>query len=103
MRPTLPHVEALGETRYQHAIPIMLVRDPQEYLPGQQDASVALTSLAEMLRWAQNDARSRSIWLLGFGLACRGMEMIATASAPQYDLGRFGFGAFGPALDKPTC
>lgn len=40
-----------------------------EYLPGQQEAPVALTSLADMLRWAQNYARSRPIWPLDFGLA----------------------------------
>src|SRR5262249_45321443 len=66
----------------------------QEYLPGQQESPVALTSLAAMLRWAQNYTRSRSIWPLGFGLACCGMEMIATASAPQHDLGRFGSEVF---------
>jgi NADH-quinone oxidoreductase subunit B len=55
---------------------------------------VMLTSLAEMVQWAQNWARSRSIWPLGYGLACCAIELIASASAPQYDLSRFGYEVF---------
>ena len=53
-----------------------------------------LTSLADMLQWAQNWARSKSVWPLGYGLACCAIEMIASASAPQYDLSRFGSEVF---------
>jgi NADH-quinone oxidoreductase subunit B len=69
-------------------------RRTAEYVPGQQEAGVVLTSVADMLRWAQNYARSRSIWPLGYGLACCAIEMIAAASAPQYDLSRFGSEVF---------
>jgi NADH-quinone oxidoreductase subunit B len=56
--------------------------------------AVQLTSLADMLHWAQNWARSKSVWPLGYGLACCAIEMIASASAPQYDLSRFGSEVF---------
>ena len=69
-------------------------RRPGEYTPGEQEPGVALTSLHDMLVWARNFARSRSIWPLGYGLACCGIEMIATASAPQTDLARFGSEVF---------
>ncbi|MFL5697374.1 MAG: NADH-quinone oxidoreductase subunit B, partial [Ktedonobacteraceae bacterium] len=67
---------------------------PQEYTPGDQEYPVQLTSLADMLQWAQNWARSKSVWPLGYGLACCAIEMIASASAPQYDLSRFGSEVF---------
>ena len=71
----------------------MLPRTPAEYVPGNQEAPVALTSLADMLTWAQNYARSRSIWPLGYGLACCSIEMITAAQA-HYDLARFGSEVF---------
>ncbi len=67
---------------------------PHEYTPGDQEYPVQLTSLADMLQWAQNWARSKSVWPLGYGLACCAIEMIASASAPQYDLSRFGSEVF---------
>ena len=71
----------------------MLPRTPAEYIPGNQEAPVALTSLADMLTWAQNYARSRSIWPLGYGLACCAIEMMASAQG-HYDLSRFGSEVF---------
>ena len=71
-----------------------MARGPQDYTPGQQEEPVVLTSLADMLQWAQNWARSRSIWPFTYGLACCGFEMIAAAAAPQYDLARFGYEVF---------
>jgi NADH-quinone oxidoreductase subunit B len=71
----------------------MAPRTPAEYIPGQQEAPVALTSLADMLTWGQNYARSRSIWPLGYGLACCAIEMIASAQS-HYDLSRFGSEVF---------
>ena len=71
----------------------MLPRTSTEYIAGQQEANVVLTSMSDMLRWAQNYARSRSIWPLGYGLACCGIEMIATAQS-HYDLARFGSEVF---------
>lgn len=68
-------------------------RRAAEYVPGQQEAGVQLTTVAEMLRWAQNYARSHSIWPLGYGLACCAIEMMAAAQA-HYDLSRFGSEVF---------
>jgi hypothetical protein len=42
-----------------------------------------LTSVADMLQWVQNWARSRSIWPFSYALACCGIEMIAAAPAPS--------------------
>lgn len=75
------------------AIPITMATGPAEYTAGQQELPVELTSLADMLQWAQNWARSRSIWPLGYGLACCAIEMITAASA-SYDLARFGYEVF---------
>ena len=75
-------------------VPIVMAKGPFEYIPGDQELPVQLTSLADMLQWAQNWARSRSVWPLGYGLACCAIEMIAAASAPQYDLSRFGSEVF---------
>ena len=76
------------------AVPIAMVTGPVEYTAGQQELPVRQTSLAEMVHWAQNWVRSRSIWPLGYGLACCAIEMIAAASAGQYDLARFGSEVF---------
>ena len=76
------------------AVPIAMATGPAEYTAGQQELPVRLTSLADMVQWAQNWARSRSIWPLGYGLACCAIELIASASAPQYDLSRFGSEVF---------
>src|SRR5712692_3574090 len=75
-------------------VPIALAKGPHEYIPGDQELPVQITSLADMLQWAQNWPRSRSVWPLGYGLACCAIEMIAAASAPQYDLSRFGSEVF---------
>ncbi len=80
-------------TRRQ-AVPIAMASGPHEYTPGNQENPVIFTSMADMLHWAQNWARSRSIWPFGYGLACCAIEMIAAASAPQYDLSRFGSEVF---------
>ncbi len=75
-------------------VPLTMATGPQEYLPGQQEGPVQQTSLADMLQWARNWPRSRSVWPLGYGLACCAIEMMAAASAPQYDLARFGSEVF---------
>jgi NADH-quinone oxidoreductase subunit B len=76
------------------SISLMQATRTQEYVPGQQEDPVMLTTLADLLQWAQNWARSRSLWPFQYGLACCGVEMIAVAAAPQYDLGRFGSEVF---------
>lgn len=75
-------------------VPLARARGPFEYLPGEQEGPVQLANVADMLAWAQNWARSRSVWPLGFGLACCAIEMMAAASAAQYDLSRFGSEVF---------
>ena len=79
---------------HRKPVPIAMASGPHEYTPGDQEFPVQLTSLADMLRWEQNWARSKSIWPLGYGLACCAVEMIASASAPQYDISRFGSEVF---------
>ena len=78
----------------RRVVPLAVARGPNEYIPGNQEAPAQLTSMVDMLKWAQNWARSRSVWPLGYGLACCAIEMMATASAPQYDLARFGSEVF---------
>ncbi len=53
---------------------------------------IALTSLDKMVNWA----RKRSMWPLGFGLACCAIEMISTF-ASKYDLARFGMEILRPS------
>jgi NADH-quinone oxidoreductase subunit B len=55
---------------------------------------VQFTGVADMLIWARNWARSKSVWPLGYGLACCAIEMMAAASAAQYDMSRFGSEVF---------
>ena len=86
-KPPLPNT-------HRKFVPLAMASGPNEYTPGDQELPVELTSVAEMLQWAQNWARSKSVWPLGYGLACCAIEMIASASAPQYDLSRFGSEVF---------
>jgi hypothetical protein len=65
------------------AVPIAMATGPAEYTAGQQEMPVILTSLADMVHWAQNWSRSRSIWPLGYGLACCAIVIIpCRASIP---------------------
>jgi NADH-quinone oxidoreductase subunit D len=86
--------EQIVAARRRKAIPLRMARGPQDYTPGQQEEPAVLTSVADMLQWAQNWSRSRSIWPFMYALACCGFEMIAAASAPQYDMSRFGSEVF---------
>ena len=83
-----------GPGTRRKAVPIAIATGPAEYTAGQQELPVRLTSLADMVQWAQNWSRSRSIWPLGYGLGSSAIELIAAASAPQYDLSRFGSEVF---------
>src|SRR5438067_4193884 len=74
-------------------VPIVMASGPQEYIPGDQELPAAITSLADMLIWAQNWARSKSVWPLGYGLACCAIEMMASGQA-HYDIARFGSEVF---------
>jgi len=53
---------------------------------------IAITSLDKMVNWA----RKRSMWPLGFGLACCAIEMISTF-ASRYDLARYGMEILRPS------
>jgi NADH-quinone oxidoreductase subunit B len=57
--------------------------------------SIILTSLDKMVNWA----RTRSMWPLGFGLACCAIEMISTF-ASHYDLARFGMEVMRPVVKR---
>nr|BBH86565.1 NADH-quinone oxidoreductase subunit B [Thermosporothrix sp. COM3] len=74
-------------------VPLRMARGPYEYRPGDQEPNVQLTSMADMLLWAQNWPRSRSVWPLSYGLACCAIEMMAAAQS-HYDLSRFGSEVF---------
>ncbi len=54
--------------------------------------SVVLTTLDKMVNWA----RKRSMWPLGFGLACCAIEMMSTFMA-KYDMARYGMEVFRPS------
>ena len=54
--------------------------------------SILLTSLDKMVNWS----RKRSMWPLGFGLACCAIEMMSTF-APHFDLARFGMEVMRPS------
>jgi NADH-quinone oxidoreductase subunit B len=77
----------------RRSVPLTMARGPFEYTPGNQENNVQLTSVADMLQWTQNWARSRSVWPLGYGLACCAIEMMAAAQS-HYDLSRFGSEVF---------
>ncbi|MBA2679522.1 MAG: NADH-quinone oxidoreductase subunit B [Ktedonobacteraceae bacterium] len=66
---------------------------PHQYIPGQQEEPVVLTTMAEMVTWAKNWARSHSVWPFSYALACCGIEMIAAAQS-HYDISRFGSEVF---------
>lgn len=54
--------------------------------------SIFLTTLDSMVNWS----RKRSMWPLGFGLACCAIEMISTF-ASHFDLARFGMEVMRPS------
>lgn len=54
--------------------------------------SIILTTLDKMVNWA----RKRSMWPLGFGLACCAIEMISTF-ASHFDLARYGMEVMRPS------
>ncbi len=54
--------------------------------------SIILTTLDKMVNWS----RRRSMWPLGFGLACCAIEMISTYG-PHFDLARYGMEVTRPS------
>ena len=68
--------------------------DPKniDELREQIEPLIHLNTLENLL----NQARSRSLWPLTFGLACCAIEMMA-AGASRFDLDRIGAGVFRPS------
>lgn len=60
----------------------------EEHIPD----SIMLTTVDKMVNWA----RKRSMWPLGFGLACCAIEMISTF-ASHFDLARYGMEVMRPS------
>jgi NADH-quinone oxidoreductase subunit B len=85
---------AMNESaRRHHSISLPMMPAKDAYTPGQQEPDVLLTTLRDLLQWAQNYPRSRSLWPFTFATACCGMEMAATAHS-HYDLSRWGSEVF---------
>jgi NADH-quinone oxidoreductase subunit B len=61
-------------------------------IPPELLSTVAVTSLEKLYAWG----RRNSVWPMMFGLACCGIEMIATATA-RYDFSRFGMEVMRPS------
>ncbi len=88
------HEARASKSAHRQPIPIVRAAGPHEYVAGSQEAPVVLTTFKDVLQWAQNWPRSRSVWPFMYALACCGIEMMAAASAPQYDMARFGSEVF---------
>ena len=58
-------------------------------LEGSLEEGFVTTSLESAINWA----RQSSLWPMTFGLACCAIEMM-TATAPEYDIARFGSEVF---------
>ena len=92
-------VKAIGEKPATDAAKLVVDRlpytlPPAEAVPGMPSLvrtlseSVLLTSMDRVLSWS----RARSIWPMGFGLACCAIEMMATF-ATRFDIARHGYEA----------
>ena len=68
------------------------LHNPDHPIPAELQGNVALATLDTLYNWS----RARSVWPLLFGLACCGIEMIATA-ASRFDPSRFGMEVMRPS------
>ena len=66
---------------------------PDQRIPPEIQGAVQLTTLDKLLDTVYNWGRKRSLWPIGFGLACCAIEMIA-AAASRFDISRFGMELF---------
>jgi NADH-quinone oxidoreductase B subunit len=66
---------------------------PDPRIPPEAQGAVQLTTLDKLLDTVYNWGRKRSMWPIGFGLACCAIEMIGTA-ASRFDISRFGMELF---------
>ncbi len=65
---------------------------PEIPVPEELQGNVMVTALDKVYSWG----RRNSVWPMMFGLACCGIEMIATATA-RYDFSRFGMEVMRPS------
>ncbi len=90
-------VKAIGENPATDAARLVVDRLPYDLPPAEAtpdmpklvrklSESVVMTSLDTVLSWA----RARSIWPMGFGLACCAFEMMSTL-ATRFDISRHGY------------
>jgi NADH-quinone oxidoreductase subunit B len=68
-----------------------MIPDPR--VPPEIQGAVQVTTLDKLLDAVYNWGRKRSMWPIGFGLACCAIEMIGTAAA-RFDISRFGMELF---------
>jgi NADH-quinone oxidoreductase B subunit len=71
-----------------------MIPDPR--IPTELQGAVQLTTLEKLLNRLSpvyDWGRKRSLWPIGFGLACCAIEMISTAAA-RFDISRFGMELF---------
>jgi NADH-quinone oxidoreductase subunit B len=68
------------------------LNNPQAPVPEELKDQVKITPLDKIYNWG----RRSSVWPLMFGLACCGIEMIATAAS------RFDFARFGMEIMRPS-
>ncbi len=66
---------------------------PDPRIPPEIQGAVQVTTLEKLLDVVYNWGRKRSLWPIGFGLACCAIEMIGTA-ASRFDISRFGMELF---------
>jgi NADH-quinone oxidoreductase subunit B len=66
---------------------------PDPRVPPEIQGAVQVTTLDKLLDMVYNWGRKRSMWPIGFGLACCAIEMIGTAAA-RFDISRFGMELF---------
>jgi NADH-quinone oxidoreductase B subunit len=73
--------------------------DEQTVVPDELKNNVEVTTFAKLLdplSGLYNWGRKRSMWPMGFGLACCAIEMMVTQSA-RFDLSRFGMELMRPS------
>jgi NADH-quinone oxidoreductase B subunit len=73
--------------------------EPTPQVPERLEDNVSVTTWAKLLdplSGLYNWGRKRSMWPIGFGLACCAIEMMATA-AGRFDLSRFGMELMRPS------
>jgi NADH-quinone oxidoreductase B subunit len=66
---------------------------PDSRIPPEIQGAVQLTTWDKLLGGLYSWGRKRSLWPVGFGLACCAIEMICTA-ASRFDISRFGMELF---------